>query len=97
MIEPVRTIMLPLASFKRIKAAIEQVFSFSILQNLQSIKDFGGFDEGFEIHSIYSFGGGEIIMCALCVPGSMIQGPPGTIGLRGSPVEAAVAQGIYTT
>lgn len=39
-------------------------------------------------------GGGEIMMCARCVPGSIIHGPPGTIGLIGRPVDSAVAKGM---
>ena len=35
--------------------------------------------------------GGLIMMCARCVPGSMIHGPPGLTGLSGMPVVSGVA------
>ena len=34
------------------------------------------------------------MMCARCVPGSMIQGMPGAAGLSGSPVLSDVAKGM---
>jgi hypothetical protein len=43
---------------------------------------------------IYLFRSGLIMMCALCVPGSMIHGSLGIEGLVGSPVDSGVANGI---
>ena len=50
-------------------------------------------------HVAYSLssGKGEIIICALCVPGFIIQGWFLAIGMFGKPVDSDVAQGKYTT
>lgn len=42
---------------------------------------------------LYFFGGVTII-CAVCVPGSIIQGAPGNGGEVGKPVDSEVAYGI---
>lgn len=58
---------------------------------------FGIFGDESGLRKKPDYFGGLIIICARCVPGSMIQGIAGPSGLRGSPVLSAVAKGMYTT